>query len=199
MPDRHADAHARLIDEAAALVAARLGPEEAPLGERFTRIFFRRVPPVDIAQHPVEELAGIVLACWRRFVHRTPGRAHVSVLNPTRAADGFVSVHTLAVTINDDMPFLVDSTSDELSRRGWSVHMLVHPVMRVRRGAVVDAETGAPVATEALYRALCDELAAALARLGITATPLEAVAPGYLSADQGVARLDPLRSRARRF
>jgi uncharacterized protein YbjT (DUF2867 family) len=38
-----------------------------------------------------------------------------------------------------------------------------------------------------------------LQALGITATPLEAVAPGYLGADQGLARLDPLRSRARRF
>jgi NAD-specific glutamate dehydrogenase len=41
----------------------------------------------------------------------------------------------LAVTVNDDMPFLVDSTTDELTRRGWSVHMLIHPVLRVRRDA----------------------------------------------------------------
>ncbi len=135
MPDRHAEVQSRLIDEAAALVAARLGPGEGPLGERFTRTFFARVPPGDIAQHPVEELAGIVLACWRRFVRRTPGKAVVAALNPTREADGFVSVHTLALSINDDMPFLVDSTSDELSRRGWAVHMLIHPVMRVRRDA----------------------------------------------------------------
>jgi len=37
-----------------------------------------------------------------------------------------------------------------------------------------------------------------LERLGIRASALEAIAPAYLGADQGVARLDPLRARARR-
>lgn len=38
-----------------------------------------------------------------------------------------------------------------------------------------------------------------LARLGIRPAALDAVVPGYLSRDQGPARLDPWRARARRF
>jgi glutamate dehydrogenase len=135
MPDRHADVVSRLVDEAASRVARSIGSEYGPLGDRFTRIFFARVPPGDLAQLPADELAGIVLACWRRFVRRAPGVATVDIFNPTGTDEGFASVHTLAVTVNDDMPFLVDSTTDELTRRGWSVHMLIHPVMRVRRDA----------------------------------------------------------------
>ena len=35
--------------------------------------------------------------------------------------------------VNDDMPFLVDSVSMELNRLGSGVHLIIHPVVRVRR------------------------------------------------------------------
>ena len=35
--------------------------------------------------------------------------------------------------VNDDMPFLVDSITNELNRRELGVHLLAHPVMAVRR------------------------------------------------------------------
>jgi lipoate-protein ligase A len=47
-----------------------------------------------------------------------------------------------------------------------------------RADADADATAGAPSGAEAIYRALCDELATALARLGITAAP-QAVAGSF--------------------
>jgi glutamate dehydrogenase len=35
--------------------------------------------------------------------------------------------------VNDDMPFLVDSTRMEINRQGYAIHMILHPVMNVRR------------------------------------------------------------------
>ncbi|HZH28912.1 MAG TPA: NAD-glutamate dehydrogenase [Azospirillaceae bacterium] len=133
MPDRHLDTKSRLLEQTVALVAARLGPEEAPLGERFTRLFYANVPPVDMAETAPEDLAGAALACWRRFVKRTPGKASVAVFKPTRETEGFSAHHSAAVSVNDDMPFLVDSTTDELTRRGWAIHLVIHPVLAVRR------------------------------------------------------------------
>ena len=31
------------------------------------------------------------------------------------------------------MPFLIDSVSMELNRRGYGVHLIIHPVITVRR------------------------------------------------------------------
>ena len=31
------------------------------------------------------------------------------------------------------MPFLIDSVTMELNRRGFGLHMIIHPVMKVRR------------------------------------------------------------------
>ena len=35
--------------------------------------------------------------------------------------------------VTDDMPFLVDSVTMELSRRGYAIDLVIHPVIRVRR------------------------------------------------------------------
>ena len=50
--------------------------------------------------------------------------------------------------INDDMPFLVDSVGIELNRHGLNIHLVIHPVMTVRRdeaGRLVDLGTAKQV------------------------------------------------------
>src|SRR5919112_961636 len=46
---------------------------------------------------------------------------------------GWQSTHTVIEMVNDDMPFLVDSTRMEINRQGYAIHMILHPVMNVRR------------------------------------------------------------------
>ncbi|MFX8786199.1 hypothetical protein ABTM90_20465, partial [Acinetobacter baumannii] len=55
------------------------------------------------------------------------------VYNPRLAEHGWASTHTVVEIVNDDMPFLVDSITAELNRRDISVHLVVHPVLRVAR------------------------------------------------------------------
>src|SRR5262249_61137732 len=64
---------------------------------------------------------------------RAPGRSLVRVLNPQMQADGFESPHTLVLTVTDDMPFLVDSLGMAFGRAELAVHLIVHPVLLVRR------------------------------------------------------------------
>src|SRR6185369_1356253 len=59
----------------------------------------------------------------------------VRVLSPTVAEHGWASRHTVIEIVNDDMPFLVDSTSAEINRQGLSLHLIVHPVFGVERDA----------------------------------------------------------------
>src|SRR6185312_9139553 len=65
---------------------------------------------------------------------RQPGETKVRLYNPHFDSDGWESTHTAIEIVTDDMPFLLDSVGMELNRRGYGIHLLVHPVMRVRRG-----------------------------------------------------------------
>jgi glutamate dehydrogenase len=55
------------------------------------------------------------------------------VYNPQFEEHGWQSTHTVVEMINDDMPFLVDSTRTEINRQGYAIHLMIHPVMKVRR------------------------------------------------------------------
>jgi glutamate dehydrogenase len=146
MPDRHVDAPAHLVDQAAALVVSRLDPADAALAERFARLFFARVPPADLAEAGAEDMAEMALAAFGRLKVRPPGTASVAVTDPAATGDRLRSPHSFAVAVNDDMPFLVDSTTDELARRGLGVHLVIHPMVRVSRdaeGRLTDVHDGA--------------------------------------------------------
>jgi glutamate dehydrogenase len=72
----------------------------------------------------------------------------VRVYNPDRERDGWHSPHTVIEIVSDDMPFIVDSVTMELSRQGYGIELIIHPVIRVRRdhrGELVGLlEPGAP-------------------------------------------------------
>ena len=55
------------------------------------------------------------------------------VFNPDPERDGFDSPHTLVMLVTDDMPFLVDSIGIVFSQAEIAVHLIVHPVLEVRR------------------------------------------------------------------
>src|SRR5262249_48076524 len=55
--------------------------------------------------------------------------AKIAIANPPKTR------RTVVHVVNDDMPFLVDSIGAELARQGFSVHLLIHPILRVRRDA----------------------------------------------------------------
>ena len=74
------------------------------------------------------------MAHWNLAQQRPPGQAKVQVHNPDFEQHGWRSPHTVIEIVSDDMPFLVDSVTVELSRQGYSIDLMIHPVIRVRRG-----------------------------------------------------------------
>ncbi|HMO75728.1 MAG TPA: NAD-glutamate dehydrogenase, partial [Sphingopyxis sp.] len=82
----------------------------------------------------------------RASLDRVPGRP--SLLLEPMAADGTDRRMRLAV-VNDDMPFLVDSTSQIVGAQGLAVHRILHPVVAVTRdakGALTGVEAAASAA-----------------------------------------------------
>ncbi len=123
------------IEEVVALVLARV-PVAAQLQlEAFAREYFRQVDPDDVVERTAADLMGALLSHWQLGERRERGRAKVRVLSPNAAEHGWSSRHTVIEIVNDDMPFLVDSTTMEVNRRGSTLHLIVHPIFAVDRDA----------------------------------------------------------------
>src|SRR5579871_2419454 len=119
--------------ERIAQAAARKGHRS--LQQRFVRAYFRGVGEEDLAQRPPRALAKAALAHLEFGMRRRRGQRLVRVFNPDLQRDGFESPHTLVMLVTDDMPFLVDSMGIVFGRAEAAIHLIVHPVLDVRRDA----------------------------------------------------------------
>src|SRR6195256_831682 len=124
-------ARVALIERIARAASGSGGRKELP--QRFLRAYFRGVGDEDLAERTPRQLAKAALAHLAFGARRAPGRSLVRVFNPDAHQDGFESAHTLVLTVTDDMPFLVDSLGMAFSRAELAVHLIVHPVLQVRR------------------------------------------------------------------
>ena len=115
-------------DKPAPDTAANGGQDEA-----FRTKFYALVPHRDIEHMAEEDRNGAALALWRRAQSRQPGTPVLHVYNPGTGTDGWQSRHTVVEVVTDDMPFLVDSVTGALAGRGLEVHLVIHPIIRVRR------------------------------------------------------------------
>ena len=121
------------VENAAGLAASRLKGERGQDVARFLRQFYDHVPPEDIVGRSSDELYGAALSLWRFAEIRQPGRAKLRVLNPRLEEHGWRSPRTVVEIVNDDMPFLVDSVTSALSGQGFTVHLVIHPILRLER------------------------------------------------------------------
>ena len=124
---------ADLVDRLAREARTRVGADLAESVEHFIRRYFALVAPDDIIYTSVETLLGGALSLWEFGANRQPGAAKVRLFNPSIETVGWGLEHTVVEVVNDDMPFLVDSVTAEINRRERNIHLLLHPVARVRR------------------------------------------------------------------
>src|SRR5674536_225274 len=138
MPTTIEQAKADLIDRAIQTLrqgSGGLAQLEAAGFECFLREYYRRTPPDDIIDRSEIDLFGMALAHWELGRHREAGTPHIRVYTPVFEQDHWQSGHTAVQIVTDDMPFLVDSTGMQLSRQGYGIHLMVHPVFQVQRDA----------------------------------------------------------------
>lgn len=115
------------LAHAAVAQALSLAASEGPEFAAFTRQLLREAQAEDVADRAGQDLAHLARAAFAHFAERLPGR-------PKLAIEPHEGLAVISI-INDDMPFLVDSTLALLAQRGLDVRMVLHPVLGVRRGA----------------------------------------------------------------
>jgi glutamate dehydrogenase len=128
---RHDGERDEIIDRAAE-AAERTGHRHERL-RGFLERYYRHVPVEDLAEREALDLAGAALSHKQLAGQRPQGTANVRVFTPTVDEYGWTSGHTVVEIVTDDMPFLVDSVTTELSRQERGIHLLVHPQVVVRR------------------------------------------------------------------
>ena len=152
MASRAKEQKSELIDGVVVRLHDCLPKENARVLENFTRRYYGDVAPEDLVEFNAESLYGEALSIWRFAQKRKPGEPKIRVYNPRQEEHGWQSTHTVVEIVNDDMPFLVDSISAALNRQDLvlsatdarrevvagiggvlTVHLLVHPVLRLRR------------------------------------------------------------------
>ena len=117
------------IDEA----LDHFGDQVPELEVTFARQFLRHYPSVEDAEDSSAEKARMVSGFFDFLRQRKPGELLIRVYNPTEEVHGWSSTHTVVEMVNDDMPFLVDSVVLALSRLDIGVHLIIHPVIRLKR------------------------------------------------------------------
>ncbi|MBW5483840.1 NAD-glutamate dehydrogenase [Streptomyces bambusae] len=95
--------------------------------------YYLHTAPEDLSDRDPVDVFGAALSHYRLAEKRPQGTANVRVHTPTVEENGWTSSHSVVEVVTDDMPFLVDSVTNELSRVGRGIHLVVHPQVVVRR------------------------------------------------------------------
>jgi glutamate dehydrogenase len=122
-----------LLEKVVERVREQLPEDQAPQVEEFVRQYYAWIPLDDLADRSPIDVYGAAVSHWSFARQRTPGEAKIQVYNPLFDEHGWQSTHTVVEIVNDDMPFLVDSTRMAVNRQGFAIHLMLHPIMKVRR------------------------------------------------------------------
>ena len=122
-----------LVDGVIALAKERIAKDKRKEAENFIRQFYANIAPQDILSEEAEDLFGGALSIWSFGKSRDPGTTKIRAYNPRFETTGWQSPHTVIEIVNDDMPFLVDSVTTALTALDITVHLVIHPILKVER------------------------------------------------------------------
>ncbi|WP_406125797.1 NAD-glutamate dehydrogenase [Streptomyces sp. NBC_00989] len=113
----------------------------------FLQRYYLHTAPEDLADRDPVDVFGAAYSHYRLAETRPQGTANVRVHTPTVEENGWTCSHTVVEVVTDDVPFLVDSVTNELTRQGRGIHVVIHPQVVVRRdltGKLIEVLTTPP-------------------------------------------------------
>lgn len=108
------------------------GPDQESM-LAFLQRYYLHTAPEDLGDRDPVDVFGAAVSHYRLAENRPQGTANVRVHTPTVEENGWTCSHTVVEVVTDDMPFLVDSVTNELTRQGRGIHVVIHPQFVVRR------------------------------------------------------------------
>jgi glutamate dehydrogenase len=120
-------------EKARLIAAASSGRDDSDDVASFLSRYFLHVAAEDVLDWPAVELYEVAWGHREFAATRPPGSSKVRVLTFDSDQLAGRARHTLVEIVTDDMPFLVDSVTQELSRHDIAIKLVVHPQLVVRR------------------------------------------------------------------
>ncbi|HLO78730.1 MAG TPA: NAD-glutamate dehydrogenase [Magnetospirillum sp.] len=135
-----------LAEDMAARARDHLDPERAALVARMAAPFLAGIPGTDLEAMDGDRLFAVIVGLLGFARERAPAQPKIRVFDPDPDRNGWASPHSVVEIVNDDMPFLVDSVAMVLAQANIAIHLLVHPIVAVRRdpGGVLGELAEAP-------------------------------------------------------
>ncbi len=99
----------------------------------FVKIFYAENQICDFDNYSPEDLFNAAKLSFEFFSKKKSNEPKIRIYNPDAKKDGFDSFFTFLDIVNDDMPFLVDSTVSYLDKHGIRVKNIIHPIYSVVR------------------------------------------------------------------
>ncbi|MFF7731216.1 NAD-glutamate dehydrogenase [Streptomyces sp. NPDC008001] len=139
------EAKAELLERAARVAENSPAGGQQPTGPKseagldpetltaYLQRYYLHTAPEDLAGRDPVDVFGAAVSHYRLAENRPQGTANVRVHTPTVEENGWTCSHSVVEVVTDDMPFLVDSVTNELSRQGRGIHVVIHPQVVVRR------------------------------------------------------------------
>ena len=99
----------------------------------FITKLYAKVPVDDLLALEPDTAIALAKSAFEFMHERGDNAPKIRLFTPDKKQHGYEARHLVLELINDDMPFLVDSLSMELSRRGFTIYTTIHPIMNVSR------------------------------------------------------------------
>jgi len=118
-----------------ALAAGRIADTAALLAKdpQALRDFFAALTanasPDDVTRLTSQGLAALTRQLFQRLQNRRPGKTLVEIFEPQAAAADYPRHETAFLAVNDDSPFLFDSTLGEANQAGARIRAVFHPIL----------------------------------------------------------------------
>ena len=120
------------IIESLRTIAGERRPTDGLLQE-FLGVYYSDVPSDDADARRLNAAYAAAVAHLELGRRRRRDQTLVQVLSPDLERDGWETDRTILMFVTDDAPFLVDTVRMVLDRYRLGIHLLVHPMLSVRR------------------------------------------------------------------
>jgi glutamate dehydrogenase len=101
--------------------------------QEFTRQFYARIMNPDLERVDAVLAASVAASAYEFVQKRERDKPKIRVIQPQKRKHGYDLSSVVVELLNDDMPFLVDSLSAELTRHGFTIRETYHPIFQVQR------------------------------------------------------------------
>lgn len=122
-----------LIEQVQTIAREKLPAAQVKKMLPYLQAYFDDANVDDLKTLAAVDLLGAASSHLQLAQQRAAGEPNIRIYNPEFDIHGWQSTHTIIEMVNDDMPFLVDSVTMALYRRGLSLHVLLHPVLSISR------------------------------------------------------------------